>query len=413
MVAIVAMLLFGVMGLGALVIDMGLVRLTQDQMQVGVDPAALEGLRRRDARNEAGEPLGDAVRREAASLMASFVYDDDLDPVNVPTQPFILGAGPELTLSDGITEFNASQVITLPVSPTYRPTLETNIANHVHGDMVAGTFVPPAFGTPVVEDAMYGRNDFIPSEPADSSTANAFLVRLRRTNDFDGLDNQAGVSASGGPIPLLLGQGSMTSTFDPDSPHRYHVRMHGFTVRATAVADARPALRVGFPQPTGVPPIEGALPFALDVTLWNGLVVGQSVTLAVDDAGTISGNGLSVAGRFTPPPPDPAAVTTVGQAVIPAAPIVHAERTGYVPIYQVLDEGGAPVERVIGFGHLAAAGSPGEVIVTRLPGLLAPINATRHLSGWVPVLPDPTEWATVLAANRVLADPVLAPVLVR
>ena len=43
------MMFFGLMGLAALVIDMGFARLAQRQMQTAVDSAALEGLRWRDA----------------------------------------------------------------------------------------------------------------------------------------------------------------------------------------------------------------------------------------------------------------------------------------------------------------------------------------------------------------------------
>ena len=43
------MMFFGLMGLAALVIDMGFARLAQRQMQTAVDSAALEGLRWQDA----------------------------------------------------------------------------------------------------------------------------------------------------------------------------------------------------------------------------------------------------------------------------------------------------------------------------------------------------------------------------
>src|SRR5208337_4438462 len=43
-----AFMFFGLMGLAALVIDMGFARLAQRQMQTAVDSAALEGLRFRD-----------------------------------------------------------------------------------------------------------------------------------------------------------------------------------------------------------------------------------------------------------------------------------------------------------------------------------------------------------------------------
>ena len=48
MLVLVAVMLFALMALAALIIDMGFVRLTQGQMQSGVNSTALEGLRWRD-----------------------------------------------------------------------------------------------------------------------------------------------------------------------------------------------------------------------------------------------------------------------------------------------------------------------------------------------------------------------------
>ena len=59
MVPLFAMLLFGLCALGALAIDGGMAVLTQGQMQAVADPAALEGLRLRDAADANGHPLGD------------------------------------------------------------------------------------------------------------------------------------------------------------------------------------------------------------------------------------------------------------------------------------------------------------------------------------------------------------------
>jgi hypothetical protein len=420
MISFVAMLLFGCLALGALVIDLGLVVLTQGQMQAVADPAALEGLRLRDAVDLNGQPIGDVGRRQAAVQMAALVFDDDLDPLAAPTQPLLqLGAGPNLTLSDGITDLNASQLISLPDQRTYRPVLELNAANQVHGDLVAGTFTPPVPAAPPIEGNAYVRNDFTPSDQAGSAGASAFLVRLRRTNDFERLDNQGGISSSGAALPLLLGHGSMTPLANPDNPNGYNFRQHGFTVRATALADARPALRVGLPQPATLPPLLGATPFALDQTFWATLSEGMPVAATVDAAGTI--NSGVVAGRFTPLPPippalpDPAVLTTVGQLVVPAAPVLVAPVTGYVPVYQVVTEAGLPVERVIGFGHVSVTGALPALQLTKLAAVIAPGNASRHL-GQAPALPDPTVWPQIVAANTAsIAAPgtVLAPALVR
>ncbi|MCS6285393.1 MAG: hypothetical protein H8K08_08175 [Nitrospira sp.] len=424
MIPFVAMVLFGCLALGALVVDLGLVVLTQGQMQTVADAAAIEGLRLRDASDLNGQPIGDVGRRQAAVQMAALVFDDDLDPLATLTQPLLqLGAGPNLTLSDGITDLNASQLISFPDQRTYQPVLELNVANQVHGDLVAGTFTPPVPAAPPIEGNAYVRNDFTPSDQAGSAVASAFLVRLRRTNDFDGLDNQGGISSSGTALPLLLGHGSMTPLEHPLNPYGYNFRQHGFTVRATAVADARPALRVGLPQPATatLPPLAGATPFALDQVFWAALSEGTPVAATVDAAGTVSSGAVAVAGRFTPPPPippalpDPAVLTTVGQMVVPAAPVLAAPVTGYVPIYQIVTEGGLPVERVIGFGHVSVTGAVPALQMTKLPTVIAPGNASRHL-GQIPALPDPTVWPQIVAANTAslaAAGTVLTPALVR
>ena len=53
--------------------------------------------------------------------------------------------------------------------------------------MVAGTYNP---GQPSAEGDDYTRADFTPA-PSGSSTGNAFLVRMRRTNNTSGLDQEA------------------------------------------------------------------------------------------------------------------------------------------------------------------------------------------------------------------------------
>ena len=52
------MMFFGLMGLAALVIDIGFARLAQRQMQTAVDSAALEGLRWRDVTQPGDLPQG-------------------------------------------------------------------------------------------------------------------------------------------------------------------------------------------------------------------------------------------------------------------------------------------------------------------------------------------------------------------
>ena len=110
------MMAFVLVGFAALIIDLGFARLTQRQMQMAADGAALEGLRWRDVQcwedlppawladndfqNQVG-PVGsgvlsaqqrDAVRRWAASSAAANVFDDDLNPRD--GDPLNFGAGP-------------------------------------------------------------------------------------------------------------------------------------------------------------------------------------------------------------------------------------------------------------------------------------------------------------------------------
>jgi hypothetical protein len=213
----------------------------------------------------------------------------------------------------------------------------------------------------------------------------------------------------------------MTPISNPDNSNNYNFRAHGFTVRATALADARPALRVGLPQAGTVPPLKGATPFALDGLFWTTLEVDVPTTVLVDTTtGTITSGGLIV-GRFSlpppipPAPPDPNILTTVGQLVVPAAPVLPAVPTGYAPLYHVVTENGLPVERVIGFGHVTVTGSFPSIQLTKRPASVAPGNASRHL-GRAPLLPDATVWPLLLAANSALAlEPgaVLTPTLVR
>jgi hypothetical protein len=174
-------------------------------------------------------------------------------------------------------------------------------------------------------------------------------------------------------------------------------------------------MRVGLPQPAAAPPLEGATPLALDREFWAALVEGTPVAATVDAAGTISSGGWAAAGRFTPAAPDPAVLTSVGQPVTPAAPASPPPATGYVPLYQVVTEGGVPVERVVGFGHLSVTGALPILELTKLTAVIAPGNAGRHL-GAAPVLSDPTAWPVLLAANAALLGApgtVLTPALVR
>jgi hypothetical protein len=363
------LLIFGFVGIAALVIDMGYVSLSRLQMQAAADAAALEGV---------------GQGRAAAHDMAAAVF-----------------AGPrsEIVLSGGVTEIHANQLLSISdgAADVYRPDLETNSGNATEGDMVSGAYVyPPAASScdaPVPfshECQDYTRNDFTP-DPAGS----ALLVRLRRTNE-------AGIAggSAGKPLPVLFGRLTLLETM---------------SARATAIADPRGrALRVGLPNGA----IEGVTPFALDApadlppghsSIWPALVSTSSVQVTVNPSGLIFDALSQVVGVY--PDPSQAPLLTVGQEV----PDIHSasacfDVTGYVPLYQPI----AGTPRVIGFGHvkLTALGPcPGAVQITLLAAPSAG-NATAHLVDGIPVA-SPADAAAVLAANETLTGLLQVPVLVR
>ncbi len=404
MLILFVLLVWGMLGMAALTIDWGFVTLTRVHMQNAVDTAVLEGLRQRDA---LGLPDGtsDAARREAAGNFVAWHFDNDIDLET--DDPFQFGAGPQLQLDGGITEegiaeLNASQQLSVSDSPVFKPLLESNATNASHGDLVSGDFLNVSEHT---ESSDYTRSDFLPADQASSPSANAFLVRLRRTNDLQGLDRLEGISSAGDPLPLLFGLGSTIQATENG------IRQTGFSVRATAIADARPAFRVGFPVPLATPPILGATPFALTLEFWNSLTEEVPTPAVVNASGAISTGSHPNAGRFTPPPPDPNTLNTVGQAIpdptVPSSESV--DLTGYVPIFTVV----SGVNRVIGFGMVAIAGStPGVVQITRLTSRIAPANATRHLTEGFPDLSDEA-LSTVLNLNEIFDGALLVPVLAR
>lgn len=359
------LLVFAFFGIAALVVDMGYVRLSQVQMQSGADTAALEGLRGRDE-------LGEAARRDEARLFVTRTYLD-------PAGERLVGAGPELTLSGGVTGGNASQLLSVSADPVYRPALEPNLANAPHGDMVAGTYI----GGQGVENSAYQRTDF---DPAGSS---AFLVRMRRTDGRNPLDTPDGAAVSTGrSLPLLFGLGT---TLQGDGGGGYNVRFDGITVRATAIADGRPARRITNAL---------AAPFGLDRDYWAAMPDGAPVAVDVDGAGVLRSGG-AVAGLFLAGP-----VNRIGLAVTPSGAPLAINGSFYVPLYAVI--GG--VSRVIGFGSIAAASGAGVMQLARTRNRMAGAGASVHVAEGFFGVPDV---GLILAANNTLDGPLLAPALVR
>lgn len=396
------LIVFGLFAIAAGVIDVGFARLTQVEMQSASDSASLLGLRERD--NPDIDPaIRDQERRIKASQNVSYIFDDDFDLSNDERN---FGAGPMVNLSAGVTNANALQTISLPVSPVYDPQLQLNDQqNLVHGDQVAGNYDPMAQHNEMND---YPRDDFTPV--ADGS---AFLVRMRRTNDFDGLDNQEDISSSAPAIPFLFGRATMMAS--PDPSLGYAPRFHGITVRSTSISKTEPVKVVGTPE-SGL----GAAPFILSRSFWDGLLIlsGDNIQVSVylDSNGIIySDAGLTAKiGQFVFP--EIAIVTPisigdiVSAAVIPDASILNSN--GYVGISDVI----SGTERIIGFGrvslNLINPGSPATLQLTKFSRRIAHVNASALLSQGVPGVSS-GDLNLLLAANSAFDQPLEAPVLGR
>ena len=338
--------------------------------------------------------------------------------------------------------------MSVPDPHVYKPDLQLNQQNEVYGDQVSGRFcygADPApseaagYGqpgtmvcnTPQTGSGPYARNDFNPG--VDDS---AFLVRLRRSNEFQDLSGQAelDVASSGPSLPLIFGKGALIRGDDPQSA--YSPRRDGLTIRATAIADTRPALRVGLPQSTQ----PGVTPFTLVDNFVQRLNAGGAPVTINPATGNIctgppcvGASPANVIGRFVDSLTDPTrsrwtAISTVGQAR-PAAVAVACVSVnafaGYGPVYSLMTSG---TNRVVGFapvtltriGTCPAGVAPFAATVSRGASAVAPSNATAILFSGLP-LPADVQAAELtelvdknLARNgRIDYGPVLVPVLAR
>ena len=208
-----ALLIFAMMAVAAIVVDLGIVRATQGSMVVAADAACLEGLRGRDVLGVPGI-ASDLARRTSASRFAAGVFDADFDPMTANTD-LALGAGPQI--ETGVAGLSNPAGGLLTTNGTYLPVLQLNEgANEAHGDMVAGTFTQnPGSADWHAESSVYSRQDFLPLAAGSAPGASAFLVRLRRSNDSEGLDQLPGVSSSGPTLPFLFGLGTPLGAADP------------------------------------------------------------------------------------------------------------------------------------------------------------------------------------------------------
>lgn len=306
---LVAMMLFGMMALAALVIDIGFARLTQRQMQTAVDSAAMEGLR---GKGSSGFAYGS--RQLAAVSIVQQQFDDDLDASNgddgIADVGGAFGAGPIVDLSVGVGDPSmfASQLLAVrPNNTVYKPVMQL-------GD----------------------------------ETSSDFRVSIQRGGT---LDAGADLFAQGPSVPYLFARGSLINR---------QLIGGGITVRATSIAQPRPALKVGLPV-AGVLP--GAIAIGYDFSDWN---TTKSNPIVIDSPKTV-----------------------IGQAVMTIGPALLSD--GYCAI--LADVSGL---RVVGFGWIDN-GSP-------LTGTnVAPGNAVSRLSEvWAEI--DPAIRQLVLDQNATVIN---------
>ncbi len=334
------MLMFGMLGLAALVIDMGFARLAQSEMQTAVDTAALEGLSQLSSSGGTGS--SDGYRRLQAATIASQVFSD-------PSGSASYGAGPVLDFTGHVSDptLAAGETILQPGnSPVYQPSLQTNDANATNGDMVAGTYNSNQSS---IEADDYTRADFTPSAGTAAASAPAFLARMRRTplwNVSDSVDNTQGVSTSGPPLPFLWGRGSLLAR-SGTSNNDLSVSS-GVTVRATAIAGPQPAKSVGpaYVNTGGTLAVSPQLaPFGLRSDIWANLVASGGTASATIDPLAAGSGAVVLDSQFRQK------LTAIGQPLATstdetALSAGTQSTAAYVPIYA---DYGSQQETIVGY----------------------------------------------------------------
>ena len=291
--------------------------------------------------------------------MVAWTFDADMDPETVDSQ---FGAGPVLQFSGGSgdPDLAASETLAVPDQHVYKPQrsdgtpgLEANLQDQPAGDIVAGQFHA---GQPATEAADFTRADFTPFDAKNSPNRDAFLVRMRRTRNASGLDQAAGVSSSGPPLPFLFALGSVMQTETDTSlnPFGYAPRRDGISVRATAIADGRPALFVG-PQDADLYAAYGVAQnmqpqlitsVALPAANWNAASGGIVGTAGAE--GLAAATSFVAVGEQTTGPVPGTVVLPAGLVIVPlVAPIDNTAGLNYVVGFGVADSSGGPVADAI------------------------------------------------------------------
>lgn len=403
---LLVLLIFGLLGLAALVIDIGFARHARRQMLTATDSAALAGLQGRDATGASP----DLTRRQAASDLVAWTFDDDFDTAGGDATNF--GAGPVVEFTGGVPlggTFAGSATMSLPATPTYDPRPRLNLANDARGDLVAGEYATGA-GVTHREESDYGRDDFTPQ--ADGA---AFLARLRRTGEILPPD----VGEAGPRLPYLFARGSLLAV---------ESRGAGIAVRATSIAAGRRAKSVG--RARAASDLAGAFPLALTRAAWNASVATDvATTLEVLATGEVqiggvpagqvfdgagAGRSMAIGDAATRTPvTDAAAWVAATLAALPSS------RVAYVPL--LADAGLGIDDRVVGFGYLDSivldGGAPARLLVVRRADRIAAENATATVTRGFDLLftdqnPDP-QLSLLLAQHAAVDDSLRAAALVR
>lgn len=263
-----ALMMVAILALVGVAVEMGVVRVTRDRMQSAADATAREILRERDyAKSAAAQTdaaLRDLERRERNRVLASWTFDGEGLSEDYASEE--QGAGPYHRLSNGEGNVNWGRVYEGQGEEKIGhsiPVLELNQdgsgegANQPQGDIVTGRFTGTELGfdgNPVhLEDSVdYQRADFDPEVSEQAPFGDSVLVRIRQTFSpgmpgNNPLDRQAGISSSGWTLPLVFLGGSTVIGTDPTEG--YSLRHHGIPLRATAIAQSKPAVRVGVARP--------------------------------------------------------------------------------------------------------------------------------------------------------------------
>ena len=266
-----AMMLFGLMGLAALVIDIGFARLTQRQMQTAADAAALEGLR-----GEGSVLYSD--RQERARNFANWHFDDDLDLNNddgaFDSGSGQFGAGPLVEFSGGAgdPELGASQLMEVdPNTPVYKPTMLDGVASPAGFQVLmqrGGTLEPTT--------DIYSHGPAVPYLFARGSLADRQMLQEGMIVRATGKAEYARAKSVGVARPNLNLAGLAQFAFevadgviDYESPYFYspalpdHSMTLGWQLPETPVATPPPGVYPASGEPPLYAPVYATLPSGL------------------------------------------------------------------------------------------------------------------------------------------------------